>query len=350
METKAIDHFAAGTKQIDMRSNCLNLFRLWAAILVFYGHAIAAFATEQPDWAMPIVKLAFLFEMVPFFFAVSGFLLWSSLGRTKHFGDYLKNRVLRLYPEMWGAVILNAVVTLILNFKNITWWEFIAYQFTQSTFLQFWTPDSLQSFSNGPLWTVCVMVQCYVVLWPLYRFLHGKGLKRWLPTLAACVAINLVKPLLKPFLPAILYKLIWYTFANHLWLFLLGAFLCEYFPQVIGWLKKFWWLAFPLQILVFYTKFDVGSYAILNNTLMILGVLGFAYRYPNLNIKTDLSYGLYLYHMIVINTMVFFHLFDGGYLCILMALIPSVLLALASYFSTGAISRRAKAKGKLKLS
>lgn len=328
----------------DMRNNCLNIFRLFAALLVLYGHAIAAFSTYLPDWLKPINSLIFLFEMVPFFFGISGFLLWMSIGRTDSFKSYLKNRVLRLYPELWAGVVINAIVTLVLNFKNINWLEFFAYQFTQSTIFQFWTPDSMSEFSNGPLWTVCVMVQCYIVLWPLYRFLHNKGLKRWVPTLATCIGITLLKPLIKPFLPAILYKLIWYTFANQIWLFLLGAFICEYFEQIIGWLKKLWWLAFALQIAVFYLGIDFGSYKVINNILMLYGVIGFAYAFPKLNIKLDLSYGIYIYHMIVINVMMWLNLYDNGFLCILVAIAISTVLSLMSYYSLGLISRKAKNK------
>lgn len=328
----------------DMRSNCLNLFRLYAAILVLYGHAVPAFSTVIPEWFKPISKTMFLFEMVPFFFGISGFLLWMSIGRTKSFKLYLKNRVLRLYPELWAGVVFNAIVVLILNFKNINWIEFFAYQFTQSTIFQFWTPDSMRAFSNGPLWTVCVMVQCYIVLWPLYKFLHGKGLKRWVPTLAVAIGINLIKPLLKPFLPAIIYKLIWYTFANQIWLFLVGAFICEYFEQIIGWLKKFWWLAFALQIVVFFIGSDIGSYKLFNNVLMLLGVIGFSYSFPKLNIKVDLSYGIYIYHMIIVNAMVALGLYENGFLSIFIALLISAGLSALSYYTLGLFSRRAKEK------
>ena len=77
---------------------------------------------------------------------------------------------------------------------------------------------------------------------------------------------------------------------------------------------------------------------------MILGVIGFAYRYPQLNIKMDISYELYLYHMIAINAMVFMGFYDSGYVCILVALIISIAMAIMSYFTLGALSRKSKNK------
>ena len=350
METKVVDLKTVEPKQTDMRKNCFNLLRMFAAVQVFFGHVIPAFATVEPSWFKPIIKVLSLFEGVPFFFGISGFLLWASIGRTDNFSSYLKNRVARLYPEMWGAILVNAVTTLILNFKNIKWVDFFIYQFTQGTILQFWTPDSLESFSNGPLWTVCVMVQCYIVLWPMYKFLHGKGLKRWLPTLFVCFAISIFKPLLKGFLPAIVYKLIWYTFANQMWLFLFGAFLCEYFDKIIGYLKKLWWLAFLVEILVVYVfrDLDFGSYPVIKSVSLLVGSVGLAYSLPKLNLKVDLSYGLYLYHMIVVNVMVALGLVGETFLYTLVALVISLLLATVSYISLGALSRKIKKNNTVK--
>ena len=350
METKAMDRKAVVPKQTDRRNNCLNLLRMLAAAQVFFGHIVPVFSTVQPSWLSPFMNALFLFEGVPFFFGISGFLLWMSIGRTDSFSSYLKNRVARLYPEMWGAILVNAAVTLILNFKNIKWFDFFAYQVAQGTFLQFWTPDSLRDFSNGPLWTVFVMAQCYIVLWFAYRFLHGKGLKRWIPTLAVCLAVNIFKPLLAGLLPAILYKLIWYTFVNHMWLFLVGAFLCEYFDRIIGWLKKLWWLAFLVEVLVVYIfrDLDIGSYPIIKSVSLLLGSIGLAYCLPKLNLKIDLSYGLYLYHMIVINAMVALGLFGGSFLWTLAALAISLLLAALSYISLGALSRKFKKNNSVK--
>jgi peptidoglycan/LPS O-acetylase OafA/YrhL len=37
---------------------------------------------------------------------------------------------------------------------------------------------------------------------------------------------------------------------------------------------------------------------------MFAGVLGFAYRFPKLEIKRDMSYGIYIFHMTVVNVMI----------------------------------------------
>jgi len=87
----------------DKKRNSLNLIRLIAATQVFVGHAITAFHLSLPpivDW---LLRPLFIFEGVPVFFCLSGFLLWDSIGKTPTFQCYLKKRVFRLYPELWGG-------------------------------------------------------------------------------------------------------------------------------------------------------------------------------------------------------------------------------------------------------
>ena len=68
----------------------------------------------------------------------------------------------------------------------------------QSTVLQFWTPSCLRDYGcdtpNGSLWTIGVMVQYYVVLCLLHRFLHGKGIRRWILILMVGIVCNVLTP------------------------------------------------------------------------------------------------------------------------------------------------------------
>lgn len=70
-------------------------------------------------------------------------------------------------------------------------------------------------------------------------------------------------------------------------------------------------------------------------------MIGFAYRLPNLKLPVDLSYGLYIYYMIVINVMI-----ELGYtekiIYMIVALGISLILAVISYFIIEAWKRRKK--------
>ncbi len=335
----------------DKRKNCLNVIRLIAALQVFLGHAIPAFSISA---SLPIRILGMflnLFEGVPVFFCLSGFLLWDSIEKTADIGTYLKKRVFRLYPELWGGVLINCILMIALFGQHIQWGEFSLFQITQGTILQFWTPDSLRGYAtgtpNGPLWTICVMVQAYVALWFLQKFLHKKGLVRWIIVLVITTLINTLRPITASFLPPLIYKITFYMFTTHIWLFLVGAFMSEYFDVIIAWLKKFWWLALIISQVAWRTGFDYGSYGTIKSLFLAIAVIGLGYAIPLLNLKLDFSYGLYIYHMIVINVMVHFGCTEK-LIWLFVSLIISLLLAVASYYTVGAISRslRKKAEGK----
>ena len=83
---------------------------------------------------------------------------------------------------------------------------------------------------------------------------------------------------------------------------------------------------------------------------ILLGSIGFAYCFPRLSPKVDLSFGLYLYHMIVVNVMIFMGLGKKEPVWFLIALAVSLLLSAVSYFSLGAISRKLKSAAKAKQS
>ena len=338
---------------VDKRKNCLNVIRLIAALQVFVGHAIPAFGLTLPKPIFVLVKILNIFEGVPVFFCLSGFLLWDSIARTPDLKTYLKKRVFRLYPELWGGVLINFILMIALYAQHIRWSEFFLFQFTQGSVLQFWTPDSLRGYAtgtpNGPLWTICVMVQAYVALWFLHKFLHKKGLRRWIIVLVLATAINVLRPFAAPFLPSVIYKLSFYVFATHIWLFLVGSFMSEYFDQMIGWLKKFWWLALIISQVAVMTGFDYGSYDTIKSLFLGIGIIGLGYAIPKLNLKTDFSYGFYIYHMIVINVMVHFGC-HRNLLWLFVSLAVSAAFAVASYYTIGVISRKLRKKTEVVIS
>lgn len=335
---------------VDKKKNCLNLIRLIAATQVFVGHVIPEFNLVLPVWLDWLLRPLFVFEGVPVFFCLSGFLLWDSIARTPSFGIFLKKRVFRLYPELWGGVLVNCVVMIVLFAKSIEWIPFIIFQITQGTILQFWTPDSLRAYAtgtpNGPLWTICVMIQAYIALWFFHKLLHKKGLKRWIVVLVITTLLNLLRPLTEAYVPGMVYKLSFYLFASHIWLFLVGAFMSEYFDQIIVWLKRFWWLALAISQVAMYTGFDYGTYGTLKGLFLGIGVIGLGYVLPKLTVKYDFSYGLYIYHMIVVNAMVALGC-QNDVLWMFVSYALSLTLAAISYFTIGGISRALRKKATL---
>lgn len=65
-------------ESIDRKHNCLTLIRYFAAMNVFWFHAVAHLDVKMPDALNVLMKFV---QGVPVFFIISGFLVWMSLSK-----------------------------------------------------------------------------------------------------------------------------------------------------------------------------------------------------------------------------------------------------------------------------
>lgn len=92
------------------------------------------------------------------------------------------------------------------------------------------------------------------------------------------------------------------------------------------------------------TGFDYkASYGILQSITLFLGLTGFAYVTPYLNIKTDISYGVYIYHMTVMNALIALGYMHNQWL-LLPVTIATCVLAWISTKTVGEWSKQRKQK------
>lgn len=203
------------------------------------------------------------------------------------------------------------ILTILLFYRG---WEPISlglFTLTQSSILQFWTPGSLRGYGcgtpNGTLWTLGVTVQFYICAWLLYKCLHRRKFPLWLAVFASLIAISYWGNELAWLTGyEILVKLFGQTIFRYLWLFFIGCFMAEFHDRVIPFLSRFW-LPVLLAGIFFYRmpQYDIqAGYGVWWSLLLTTGLMGFAYRFPKLAIKKDISYGLFLYHMIYTNIFI----------------------------------------------
>lgn len=273
---------------------------------------------------------------MPIFFTLSGFLVWFSIERSESYCEYLRKRFLRIYPELWLAVAIE-VFAIIFFHKKYILGDLLLFTVTQATMLQFWTPDSLRGYGigtpNGALWTICTLVQFYLIAWFLYQYLKGQSIKRWAVVVICSVLLSYyIQMMLEGRTPEIIVKLYDQTIIRYLWMFFVGMYVACHFGVIIGTLMKYWpvFLVMSVGFDFFRVDFRVG-YRLFGTICLFLAIIGFAYRIPEVNLKKDITYGMYLYHCTVINimfTLGMVHKVQYGILCYLI----SIVLALLSAF------------------
>ena len=83
---------------------------------------------------------------------------------------------------------------------------------------------------------------------------------------------------------------------------------------------------------------DYYNHKVLETILLFLCLIGASYVFPYFNIKTDISYGLYIYHMTIVNALI-----EMGYKTIpFLLVVVIVLTCILAWISTKTIGRFSK--------
>lgn len=332
---------------MDYKKNCINILRFIAAFQVMWGHLIEHLEVPFPlvgGYSLDKVISWFLyfFNGVPLFFFLSGFLIWMSIDRSKNLKSYYANRFIRIYPELWVGV-LTEIIILLIFVTPIKWKDLVLFAGTQATVLQFWTPDSLRSFGcgtpNGSLWTICVMIQFYIIAWPLKKLCKEKKVHFWIITEICLIIIGAATKYVEDVAPEILYKLYCQTIVQYLWIFWLGMIIAQYKDKVIPMLTKYWYVFALGAFAMRFSPFDLRArnFLIIYTVFCLMAIIGLAYRFSALRIKLDISYALFIYHMLVVNVLIELG-YDKNIIAFIVCIVISIFLA---YLSTITVGRMA---------
>lgn len=299
----------------ELKFNNFDLLRIFAATQVLVVHAVLHLQIAAPQWLM---KLIYAFPGVPIFFVISGFLISLSYERSSGLKSYCRNRVLRICPGLWCCVLSTILVASLLGFSFANGQAFV---WTASQFAgAIYTPGFLKEFGVGSynisLWTIPVELQFYVLL-PVLYWLTRKGAGDrtmyfaliWLVFVAIGLAASLMfAPLSASATEPTLQKLARYSFLPHFFLFMSGVLLQRLKVHESKWIagKGAYWLATYLAL---YYALPSAPATYVPVTL-VLGIVtvSMAYTAPRVSQAmlrgTDISYGVYIYHGLLINVIV----------------------------------------------
>ncbi len=328
------------------RQNNFDLLRLFAASQVLYFHALEHLQLGSAA-SSAFNRIFSQFPGVPIFFVISGFLITASFlrNRTALLG-YARNRILRIFPALIVCTLVTTGVLAYFGYAS-TNWRMGAWLLGQVTILPIYNPDFLRGFGvgdpNGALWTIPVEMQFYIfvpVFFGLWFAVFGEGVKKLLPALIFFIigSFAIYTWYMGADRTPLLMQVFYISLLPHLWMFLLGSAAYVLWPYIRPMLEGKA-LAWAVAYGAFIALGAVSSLGVLGlftqKVLLALLVLSAAFTLPKLAHmllrRADVSYGLYLYHMPVINTFVELGK-TGSWLFCVAAWGVSVCLAIASWF------------------
>ena len=303
--------------------NNFDLVRLIAAMQVVVVHTINHFELKLPfhDATMEVLTA---FPGVPIFFVVSGFLITTSYLRSASLFDYLRNRVLRLVPALWLVFIVGALLASLTGYfseNSVSWSQLLIWAVAQMTFVQFYNPDFMRDYGvgvlNGSLWTLPVEMQFYA-LTPFLAALWSRGRWKKVALLSSFIIFVIANVFLRELRSEYhdasnLTKLFTVSFVPWFYMFMLGAWASVYWSKLSAFLEGkflYWLLIYAVILLVnnFFPLGMTGNHILPQWAVILSGLtLSAAFTKPKLAHtllnRNDISYGMYIFHMPVINVI-----------------------------------------------
>jgi peptidoglycan/LPS O-acetylase OafA/YrhL len=319
-------------------ANNFDLIRLLAALQVMLKHALVHLGFDSP-WT----ELLGIFPGVPVFFFISGYLIFQSHSNSRSLTQFAINRLLRIYPALIGCFVVSiaaVVSTGYLPWSVLTSRPFLVWAAAQLSVLQIYNAEFMRGFGvgsiNGSLWTVAVELQFYLMT-PLLAWMTVN--RRWAWTLILTVGV-FANVAMSYWTQGFGAKLFSVSFPPWLYMFVLGAWLStrsDWQQRLLGFHPHKLLAAYAaIGVLGYWLGYQVTGNEINPMSYLLLAMLVFrlAYTRPTLSERllgrNDISYGVYIYHMPVINLLVFYSL-AGKQWSVVAASIATLALALASW-------------------
>jgi len=292
------------------KKNNLDLLRLIFSVQVLVEHASIHMGVKLPGFIEH-------FPGVPAFFFISGFLIYAAYLNAPGV-PYFKNRILRLYPGLVFVTIGGLAVLVMANGWSVLHkhaGELFVWFVAQTTIGQAYNPALFRDIGvgvmNGSLWTITTEILFYILV-PVIVGLERK----WPCAVLLLTCVSFATYVLAPyyFISPIyhqktLYDVIKLTPLVWGWMFGFGILAVKHFDIVQRNLSLLILFAIPMLAFIFLN--GQGSlFGVTGNRLGLIYyvcyisiILWISFNCPCLRLPCDLSYGIYIWHMPIINAV-----------------------------------------------
>lgn len=315
-----------------LRQNNFDLIRLLLALAVCLLHAHELSGVDDLSIIDTLLSGKIAIES---FFVISGFLIFMSYEKSRSLANYFEKRGRRIYPAYFVAVVLAALLLSSISERSLAEYflssDFVRYLGFNLGFLNFVQPDLPGVFNenrlaavNGALWTIKIEVMFYLsvpaIVWLCRR---AGNLRILLALFVASTVYSLAMLHLYESTGRGMYFQLEKQLPGQLRFFIAGAalyYLLPLFERHVKWLVVVAALYFLARPLVEVEALKPVALAILVIFFALYNYVGNFCKYG------DFSYGVYILHFPIVQTMVHFGAFEAN---AWLALLATVSLTLA---------------------
>lgn len=335
------------------RTNNIGTIHLIAALFVMYGHQCALLAQPCPVFLGSQIQAI----GVKTIFLISGYLITKSLlgikgSRIKVAAIYILKRLSRIYPELLGCLLFSAIVigSLFSSFAFQDYWanKNLIFVYIAKNLLMhpcyslpgLFLGNPYPTAVNGSLWTLPVEIFLYFVILFLVICFTKEYARKILYSVVtvAFVLCSLIRFIWFPSLSFVVYGTDWIQALNVMPYFLIGGVVNFYSVNKYLNVQLGAFLVFVFAVLPFNSQFFNELSSMICLTYLICS-LSFAPE-QDLSIKkwikTEYSYGIYLYGFVVQQSILHVLYSNNIYLpgvnfYFIISVIITYILAMGSY-------------------
>ena len=285
--------------KFSFENNIFDIIRYYAMLQVMINHMAEHFKLQLPAVLQALIK----FQGVVILFALSGYLTAASLDRDSMNGNidkpkFLKKRFFRIFPEYWLCVLINTVVIFVL-----------------------YSPKP--NLKEGLI---------YVIILLIWKWLKNKGIITWSILIACFAGLNYLTAIAGDG-EMIAIKLLNCSIIPYLYMFMIGCFFYRFREKIFNCDNRL----IAIAGLFFVAMYFVGDGLISGSYLPLLSgialaamtiIFGYLFKIK-LRAKIDITYGTYLYHMVVVNAIIALGV-EINYVVMGIGIVVSLLLGLMS--------------------
>lgn len=304
-------------KNFRFGDNSFDLIRLLAAIIVMLSHSFRHFGIDKPVWSLCFTDGS---VGVITFFTLSGYFIFASWETRGDMGfiRWIYNRLLRIYPlYIFIFFVIILLDSLLIGVKFDGTWDFVGI-FLRWLCIRIYEPIQGGGINNGVVWTLKNQILFYLLVPLMYGTLKRMKKSSWIILIIGCWLFNFFDAQARMFL-----LLNGSTFINLAYEFLIGAFIYVYREEILPIISNKSFLAiYGLIWIIWFCIYEYGGvipyFGIMHNPINGLTlpwlIMGLGYAFGKIRLKIDLSYGIFLWHMIVIEVLLFLELDEWYYM------------------------------------
>lgn len=244
---------------------------------------------------------------------------------------------------MWVCLLVSIAIFMACGVRPDSASSFLAWVLAQTTLFQYYNPTFLRDFGvgviNGSLWTIPVELEFYLVL-PLLAMTAARRPWVWFGYAVAAAVMMLLARTYFGERVTMSEKLLAVSLIPYLFFFLVGVatrLIYERYPAVFRGKAALWAAVYTAWVglsLFLGLRGSVGNQLSVAAILLLAALMvSLAFTRPDASARflrhNDISYGVYIYHMPVINVLVFGGI--TGTRGFVAALLATVILAILSW-------------------